>query len=39
MLSIKGNANMGGYVETSCGEGFVIDCLEALKDALERGII
>jgi len=39
MRSIKGEGDIGGYVETICGEGPAIDCLRALQDALERGII
>ena len=39
MESIEGNGDMSGYVETSCGEGRIIDCLYAIKDALERDII
>ena len=38
MKSIKCNGDISGYVETICGEGFAIDCLEALQDALERNI-
>jgi len=39
MKSIIANGDMGGYVESVCGEGFVIDCLYAIKDALERNVI
>ena len=39
MKSIKANGGISGYVETICGEGWAMDCLEALQDALERDII
>jgi hypothetical protein len=39
MKSIEANGDMGGYVESTCGEGTVFDCLCALKDAIGRWII
>ena len=38
MRSIEGG-DMDGYVETTCGKGFVIDFLIALKDAIDREVI
>ena len=39
MKSIKANGDISGYVETACGDGWAMDCLEALQDALVRAII
>jgi len=36
---IRGEGDLGGYIESTCGEGSAFDCLVAIKDALERGII
>ena len=39
LKSIKANEDIGIHIESTCGEGSVLDCLCALQDALERYII
>jgi hypothetical protein len=39
MRSIEANGDISGYVESVCGEAYAIDCLYAIKDAIDRGIV
>jgi hypothetical protein len=39
MKSIEYNEDTNGYVESTCGEGSVLDCLCALKGAFEVNVI
>lgn len=39
MRSIEANGDISGYVESYCGETYAIDCLYAIMDAINRGIV